>query len=210
MSLSESVEVLFQQLDSFRGFPKYALERRLDVFVSLFLEEYLSTRFEAPVRIVAPEFPLKREQDFQSINVDYLLRREGSSPAWLFLELKTSEGSIDKAQLALYREARERGMHHWRKAVMEIHGRIRSDAARSEKYEVLLKALASAGAWHSPELPDLPIEVVYLSPPSRAFEASGFKEWGRWLPLEEFARWQPRRHPELWAHVRKLLAPAGT
>ncbi len=205
MSLSQSVEVLFQQLDSFRGFPKYALERRLDVFVSLFLEEYLSTRFEAPVRIVAPEFPLKRKEDFQSTNVDYLLRREGPRPAWLFLELKTSAGSIDKAQLALYREAKERGMRDWRKDLMAIHERCRSDAARSEKYDVLLKALASAGAWQQ----ELPIEVVYLSPPSRAFEASGFQEWGRWLPLEEFARWQPRRHAELWEHVRKLLVPAG-
>lgn len=199
MSLSASVEVLVQQLDHFRRFPKYALERRLDVFLSLFVEEFLSTRFEAPVRMVAPEFPLKREGNHLSTNVDYLLRREGPHPAWLFLELKTSADSVGREQLATYRAAREQGMRHWRRGLLSIRDAVRDDAPRKKRYNRLLEQLAKAGAW----LGEYPIEVIYLSPPSPLFEEE--HEGVRWIPLDEFARWKPRQHSELWEPVSELL-----
>jgi hypothetical protein len=200
MSLSASVEVLVQQLDHFRRFPKYALERRLDVFLSLFVEEFLSTRFEAPVRMVAPEFPLKREGNQLSTNVDYLLRREGPTPAWLFLELKTSSDAVSREQLASYGAAREYGMRHVRRDLFSIRDAVGNDAPRKTRYNRLLEQLARAGAW----LGEHPIEVVYLSPPSPLFDEPG-NDWVRWIPLDEFARWKPRQHSELWEPVSELL-----
>jgi hypothetical protein len=205
MSLDASVEALFTQLDGFRQLPQYALERRIDVFLSLYLEEYLSTRWEAPVSLVVPEFPLKDEERHRGCNVDYLLRRQGPRPAWVFLELKTAADSVDAARLDWYGEARQLGMSHWRKGLLSIHKAVSGDAPRRRKYSVLLEQLAKAGAWQEEHEHPLPMEVVYLAPRSPLFEDARYKEWVRWLPLEEFARWKPQRHAELWAPVSALL-----
>lgn len=203
MSLDASVEALFKQLDEFRQFPKYSLERRIDLFLSLYLEEFLTTRWEAPVKLVVPEFPIKREQDNQSCNVDYLLRRGGPKPAWVFLELKTSPGSIGTEQLERYRAAQQLGMFHWRRDLLSIHKAASGEARR--KYAHLLEQLAKAGAWQEEHEHPLPIEVVYLAPRASVFEDARYKEWVRWLPLEEFARWKPQKHAELWGPVSALL-----
>jgi hypothetical protein len=200
MSLSASVEVLVQQLDHFRRFPKYALERRIDVFLSLFVEEFLSTRFGAPVRMVAPEFPLQGEGNHLGTHVDYLLRREGPHPAWLFLELKTSADAVSREQLATYRAAREYGMRHWRRDLLSSRNAVSGDAPRKSRYNRLLEQLAKAGAWQG----EHPIEVVYLSPPSELFAEEG-SAGVRWIPLDEFARWKPRQHSELWEPLSELL-----
>lgn len=200
MSLSASVEVLVQQLDQFRRFPQYALERRLDVFLSLFVEEFLSTRFEAPVHMVAPEFPLHREGNHLSTHVDYLLRREGPNPAWLFVEVKTSAEEVSREQLATYREAREYGMRHWRRDLLSSRDAAQGDAPRKTRYNRLLEQLAKAGAWQG----EHPIEVVYLSPPSPLLAEPG-QDGVSWIPLDEFARWKPRQHSELWEPVSELL-----
>lgn len=205
MSLDASVEALFTQLDGFRQLPKYALERRIDLFLSLFLEEFLSTRWEAPVSLVVPEFPIKEEENNRSCNVDYLLRRLGQKPAWVFLELKTSADSVDTAQLERYRAAREYGMRGWRKDLLHIRDAVSGNAPRKRRYNVLLEQLAKAGAWQEEHEHPIPIEVVYLAPRSPVFEDARYKEWVRWLPLEEFARWKPQRHKELWAPVSALL-----
>ncbi len=102
MSQQSSLEVLFARLREWSRFPKYSLERRIDIFLTPFLAPFLSARMEAPVTLVAPEFPIKLESSNQSVNVDYLLRRDGRAPAWIFLELKTDARSLRDEQLAHY------------------------------------------------------------------------------------------------------------
>ncbi|MCP3136651.1 hypothetical protein [Pyxidicoccus xibeiensis] len=192
MALDGSIAELFAQLEHFRQFPKYSLERRVDVFLALFIEEFLSEQCNAPVRIIAPEFPLKKEFGNQSTNVDYLLRRDGPSPAWLLLELKTSADSFCDQQLRTYLEARAVGME-------ALLGRIRTIQEATnhrEKYEHLLQAVAR-------EVPvEVECEVVYLAP---VFPRS-LSEHVRVFTLDAFAAWRPtKRHLELWPHVRQLL-----
>lgn len=75
--LNQSVDQLFKHLLGNRCFPKYQLERRLDIFISYFLEDFFSdpNHFGTKVKMVAPEFPIKNEGDnnYSSKNIDYLL-----------------------------------------------------------------------------------------------------------------------------------------
>jgi hypothetical protein len=192
MSLASSIEALFSRLDDFRRFPKYSLERRLDLFIALFIEEFLSTRYETPIRIVAPEFPLKKKGDSNlSTNVDYLLYREGPKPAWILLELKTAEKSFHEEQEAIYRWASGRGMQ----ALIEDLRKIKRASDYKERYNVLIKQVNSINA-----PADAAIEIAYLAPARSSDSPAIF-----WFLLDDFAKWSPTQHVELWPYVKKLL-----
>ncbi len=195
MPQQSSLEVLFARLREWSRFRKYSLERRIDIFLTPFLAPFLSARMEAPVTLVAPEFPIKLESSNQSVNVDDLLRREGRSPAWLFLELKTDARSLRDEQLAHYLRARANGMARVladldpiRKATLPVH---------RPKYDELRKAVDESG----PAMDQ--IEIVYLSPESPAAEGVV------WFSLKDFASWDAPDHRDLWSEVAGLLRALG-
>lgn len=196
MALMRSVEDVLGYLEWARTFPKYALERRLDTFVALYLPAFLAHQFGAPVRHVAPEFPLRRPYDNRSTNVDFLLHRDGDTPAWLFVELKTDAASLDRKQLALYVEHARRGMRELLTDVERIHRASRQKG----KYERLLSAVRSESELNRP------VEVVCLAPPG---VSTAPEEGVRFFGLDVLARWLPGEHRELWALLQPLLASLG-
>lgn len=196
MTLARSVAEVLGYLQAARAFPKFALERRLDAFVALYLPAFLGDYFGAPVRHVAPEFPLRRAEDKRSTNVDFLLHRGGTSPAWLFLELKTDAASFDAAQLALYVERARQGMGPLRADIEEI----RKVSRHKAKYERLRMALSQEGSLIDE------VKVVCLAPPGvRVPQVSGVD----FIGLDAFARWTPSEHRELWELLRPLLSQLG-
>ncbi|MFP2923760.1 hypothetical protein ACLESO_00820 [Pyxidicoccus sp. 3LG] len=192
MSLDSSIAALFTQLEHFRQFPKYSLERRLDLFLALYLEEFLSEQYEASVRIIAPEFPLKKELGNQSTNLDYLLRRDGPRPAWLLLELKTSADSFSSPQYEIYVNARAAGMQ----ALLRDVRTIQRASSHRGKYEHLLQAVERE------DPVDVGCELVYLTP----VLPRSLPEHVRVITLDTLAAWNPsKQHLELWPYVRQLL-----
>jgi hypothetical protein len=201
MSLADSLVDLVNRLDEWRQYPKYALERRLDIFLTPFLAPYLSLRMEAKVELVAPEFPIKRPDDAQSTNVDYLLRcSDERNPRWVFLELKTDQRSLSPEQLAIY--LRVAG-----KPFGEILGEVARDVAPSSrhrgKYEKLLARVQEGeGERHLGD----PIEIAYLSPTRPTKDLSVPV---RWFPFKNFAAWKPTEHVELWEHLLPVIEILG-
>jgi len=54
------IDTLFDRMDAWRHFPNYQLERRADIFFSLYLPEVLEAKLGFPVRPeLAPEFPVR-------------------------------------------------------------------------------------------------------------------------------------------------------
>ena len=49
MSLDESMNLVISRLQLNRYFPKYQLERSIDGFLSLFMEEYLNLYYDSDV-----------------------------------------------------------------------------------------------------------------------------------------------------------------
>lgn len=201
MNIKSEIARLMSLMQDFRQFPKYQLERRLDIFIALFLPEFLSATFGgAPVEIVAPEFPLKKDGSKASVNADYLLYRGGDKPAWIILELKTCEGSLGASQCEKYLAAARKGMSGLLEEIREIKG----GSGEASKYEYLI------GKFSAPDRLEHPIEVVYLSPCAQESLGGEFAgmlgaEAIRWITLAEFCSWEPRESGELWGELKRLL-----
>jgi hypothetical protein len=220
MSLDHSITEIVNRLVGWSRFPKYALERRLDIFLTPFLEGFVEGAFKkagsttVTAKLAAPEFPLlaridperrppKRESKEPSaltVNVDYLLYVVvDGEPRWLFFELKTDRGSFKKEQLRLYRVARDRTMPRLLTDLQSVRGRT----AKADKYLHLQKTLETGFDCSAP------IQLAYLSPePKDGFPTE--KTTAGALPtifwsFDTFRAHRPTQHPELWKALQPLL-----
>lgn len=218
MSLDYSIAQLVNRLADWSKFPKYSLERRIDIFLTPFIEGFIGNRLNGQARLIAPEFPLPADlriaplqldetaPSARTVNVDYLLHiaRGGLGvSAWVFLELKTDASSFDREQLALYECAARRTMPVLIRDIEQVQ---RATAERHrEKYAKLRAAVAAVDRIEDP------IEIAYLSPEPR----DGFPRSNPGKPpincftLGEFAEQRveeiPPEHRDLWPYVRDLL-----
>jgi hypothetical protein len=95
----DSIAAVFDRMDAWRHLPKYQLERRSDLFFSLYLPEVLEATLGFPVdHRVAPEFPVRKStihphlQGDDCFNIDYLTLSATGSES-VFVELKTDQAS---------------------------------------------------------------------------------------------------------------------
>ncbi len=135
---------------------KYQFERRIDIFLTMFLPEIFYELFGWQVALAAPEFPLKKDSNNQSTNVDHLLFRRAErvdDERWLFFELKTDRFSVRDDQIEIYRRAMQRGMPALFQELAAI--RTATQARHGQKYDLLVQRLA-------PFPLNRPIELVYF------------------------------------------------
>jgi hypothetical protein len=125
-----------------KKFPSYQAERRIDIFINFFLEDILKSNFYTDtIKFIAPEFQLRKENGYQSTNIDYLCTRQTSSGTNIILlvELKTDVHSYDAKQHDNYKR-----FQNWKicfdglKEIM-LHGRM--DFSKRLKYFNLIHAL---------------------------------------------------------------------
>lgn len=230
MTIEYAVAQIMSRLTDWAGLPKYQLERRVDIFLTPFLEPFIGGELGPSVKLVAPEFPVlselleagsgaDREQlSALTVNMDYLLWVAAPQPYWLLLELKTEETSFKPSQADIYAVARERGMP---KLISDLKKVRKATAARHRwKYDRLLQRLPP------PEQAGQPIKVNYLGPraladrvTSRLFPGETAdrkvhpqepaKVVDRFHSLQDFASMPLAAAPEdvraLWPYVRDLL-----
>ena len=107
-----NTEAIFEYLQTFKNFPTYQFERRIDAFLLPYLETVFNKHFETDDFVfVFPEFPLYRIDeaslrilnfdDKQSAQADYFLFSRNLSKV-CFVELKTDESSINTKQVVTY------------------------------------------------------------------------------------------------------------
>lgn len=218
MSLEYSIASLMSRLADWSGFPKYQLERRVDIFLTPFLESFLSWALKGHAQLVVPEFPIPsvlRQRELRlgeeppnalTANADFLfhLTREGAPQSvWLFLELKTDPLSFKDDQLLLYRRACGRTMATLIADIERVEGA--TTTRHEQKYAKVLGAVRSVAR------PGDPVELAYLTPTStgRAESPADSERPDHFLTLGQFATLPdalvPKEHRELWPHVRDLL-----
>jgi hypothetical protein len=209
MSTPRGLDEIFDQLDEWRHFPAYQLERRADIFFALYLSEVVGEHLgiELDHRVI-PEFPLRQETSNRSDKADYLLLAKDKSRAFL-VELKTDTSSRNSEQDIYLRAARERGLRSNFVRLIEI-AEAASGAARA-KYFHLLSALEEMGVLRLPEalracvyaqppvgyskliqkievtIDDAPLDIVYVQPRAAEGEVC--------IGLTEFAQ-VVARHPD--------------
>ena len=143
-----------------KDLPKYQFERIIDFCLGIFIPRILEAQRQTAVQLVTQEFPLKKPDNYQSTNMDYVLYQEaagGSSGRWLFLELKTDPRSVRFDQNDIYNRLMESG-RSMRELVQEIR-EIQAQSSQPEKYEEPLERLAPYDS-HLEE----PIELLFMSP----------------------------------------------
>jgi len=89
------IDTLFDRMDAWRQFPNYQLERRADIFFSLYLSEVLEVKLGVPMRPeLVPEFPVRIGTIYphipidKSYKIDYIALSAAADKAVL-VELKT-------------------------------------------------------------------------------------------------------------------------
>lgn len=156
---------IFENLDRWRHYPAYQLERRADIFFSVYLkgmvEEVMGVALEDEM---IPEMPIKRDLIWselptdKSVKVDYALFSKDRSKVF-FVELKTDSGSRREAQDHYLETAKKLG---FAKIVEGFTSIIRKTSAH-QKYHHMATSLARLGYLSMPH--DLR-EYLYPTPRS--------------------------------------------
>lgn len=92
------INAVFDRLDHWKQLPSYQLERRADIFFSMYLPEVLDDVLGTPIdRIIVPEFPVKQSETNRSDKVDYVaVTADGRT--LVYVELKTDDNSLRRSQ----------------------------------------------------------------------------------------------------------------
>jgi hypothetical protein len=136
-----SIVTVFDRLDAWRHFPGYALERRADIFFSLYLREVIEAELHVELAdTIIPEFPLKHAENNQSDKVDYLLCSHDRLRIFL-VELKTDLASLRQIQSEYLSRAQTSGLTTLLHDVCAI---VKATNYRP-KYHHLLRDLSTLG-----------------------------------------------------------------
>jgi len=162
------INKLFNNMDTWRHLPAYQLERRADIFFSIYLPEVLSDKFQTEIEGIIPEFPvhigsITTIHTNKSFKIDYLAKAKKI----LFVELKTDEGSRRGAQDLYLEQAKLVGVAK----LLDGLSKICQATTSKRKYNHLLGHLDELGLIHlesSGNFGILPgeyeIEIVYIQP----------------------------------------------
>ena len=148
----KQIDTLFDRMDSWRHLPSYQLERRADLFFSLYLPEVLEAKLGFPVSDeIAPEFPVRIGTIYphisidRSYKIDYVAMSADGARA-ILVELKT-EGMSRRDDQDLYLQAaRKAGFRTLLSGVLDI---FRATNAK-RKYFHLFEHLEAMGVLRIP------------------------------------------------------------
>jgi hypothetical protein len=147
---------LFDKLLENSYYPKYQMERRVDIFFNFFLPDIIKHVFgeEYEPDFIIPELPIKSPDSNRSANLDYFVVCRKMKTAFL-VELKTYDYSYDPIQLKRYGKMQKDGIAKIKGDVEQIVKSTSSIFLPS--YENLRDMLSTI-----PD--DIQLELVYLLP----------------------------------------------
>lgn len=168
----EPIDALFNNMDNWRHYPNYQLERRADIFFSIFLPEILYHKVGFEIEGVIPEFPIRIGEIHRikninkSFKIDYVAKASKEKRVFL-IELKTDDTSRRSKQDWYLQRSKEVGFE----TLLEGVKRIYQATDYKKKYDHLLGGLEklgfiSVGPNRSIQIikAEYKIEVVYIQP----------------------------------------------
>ena len=176
MNPSPRFNDIFDNLDRWRHFPAYQLERRADIFCSIYLPGFIEQQLGGSVRSIIPEFPIhigtirpENNSGHRSYKIDYLIRMAGNETVY-FLELKTDTNSRSEAQVEMMEVARAANIPKLLKGVLDCY----AASDDQPKYRCLMDELNHAGFVDSYDESyairdaQYKIELLFLQPEDRS------------------------------------------
>lgn len=180
----EPTLTLFDRLDAWRHLPAYQLERRADIFFSLYMKEVVENELGAQLLdAIIPEIPIKQPNSDQSFKADYLLTSADHQRA-ILVELKTDPRSRRTEQNEYLSRAVSGGIE----ALIEGIRTIVLATSAYKKYYHLLRELESLGYLRLPD--DLAAFIFPKSKPGLT-KKLGEIRLGTHLPKLELVFVQP-------------------
>ena len=101
--MDQIINKIFDNLDKWRHYPSYQLERRADIFFSVYLAGFLKCEYGKDIIKIIPEFPVAIRTihpgtaHFKSKKIDYLAKTVNNNCVY-FIELKTDNKSHNEDQ----------------------------------------------------------------------------------------------------------------
>ncbi|MBD3251053.1 hypothetical protein GF380_01075 [Candidatus Uhrbacteria bacterium] len=148
----KQIDTLFNRMDAWRHLPNYQLERRADLFFSLYLPEVLEAKLGFPVaQGIVPEFPVRIGTIYpdipidKSYKIDYVAMSADADKA-ILVELKTEGLSRRDNQDKYLLASREAGFPALLGGVLDIFRATNS----KRKYFALLEHMESMGLLRIP------------------------------------------------------------
>ncbi|MBU1636576.1 hypothetical protein KKC97_02820 [bacterium] len=149
----KEIDTLFNRMDAWRHLPNYQLERRADLFFSLYLPEVLEAKLGFPVaEQLVPEFPVRIGTIYpdipidKSYKIDYVAMSAAADKA-ILVELKTEGMSRRDNQDKYLLASRAAGFPALLRGVLDIFRVTNS----KRKYFALLEHLESMGLLRIPK-----------------------------------------------------------
>ncbi|MBI5214994.1 MAG: hypothetical protein HY960_04525 [Ignavibacteriae bacterium] len=168
--MDQFIQQIFENLDKWRHLPAYQLERRADIFFSVYLPEYIKREYQLEVELIIPEFPIKVDIAFpkakgnRSFKIDYLFKFKNTRKIW-FIELKTDTESVNEKQKKYLSSVKNTSMVMILNKIKEI-----IKASSSKKYNNLITLLIQGGFVKDSEdvfdiiVGDYEKEIVFVLP----------------------------------------------
>lgn len=86
-----TIKDLLDKIIEYNDLPKFQVERALSPILSFYIEKIISIKSDNDdIELISPEFPLKKKENNQSNNIDYLLV-DKTDESIILVELKTNK-----------------------------------------------------------------------------------------------------------------------
>lgn len=150
--MEKQLNEIFNQLTRWRSLPNYQMERRIDIFFSIYLHDLLEFMEGSKVNpIIIPEFPIKRgivregDKTNKSIKIDYVAFDDIGTV--YYIELKTDIKSRSLIQDQYLEECRKKGFNTILDGLKDIFVATKS----KNKYYCLFELLQAANVVKLPD-----------------------------------------------------------
>jgi len=138
MAISNFLDVMMKNILEGSKIPKVQVEREIGPILGMFLPAILTNLFSqdtnSSYQMIMPEFPLKKKENNQSTNIDYLLINKNEKKIVLF-ELKTDRSSFNDKQKTIYEELKKTIRKQSAFLLIKNLEFIRDASKKPEKYQ---------------------------------------------------------------------------
>lgn len=198
------IEEIFKLLSDNKGFPYYQAERRIDIFINIFLEEILKQQLNSDsIEYVLPELALKKKENNQSTKVDYLCF-DKQKKILIFIELKTDKNSFSEKQLDTYLS-----YNTWAACQNDINEITDSPSSKYKPKFEKFKSRLDQKNLRAQEAGDFQIVIVYLTRENpkilEAVKSRGCEDRVFVIPFESLKEFHSDKYPSEWQFLYETV-----
>ncbi len=186
--------------------PKVQVERVVGPILSMFIGDVLTATLQhdshlsGNIKLIAPEFPLKKENNRQSTNIDWLMFNT-SRDQLLLVELKTSDTSIRGSQNSIYFSAKNAIKNKGGGFLVKDLELLRDASQESGKYQFVLENKVAPFREEISNCQDA--VIIYIVP--RSIEERTQRYADRVLTFSSLAKIITGPHANEWQIIHKHL-----